>query len=103
VVPSSVVLSVGEDSVIELESLSASGYRWQDVIDGAVDVVSITWRCSLRDDDGRKTAGESAAEIATIYAKRVGEVRVRLRQVRPWERDTEPLRSYLIVVRVRSD
>jgi len=94
-------LRPGDKITVELAGLGTAGYRWQDVIDGDPGIVSVSWQRGAAQGLAEKVAGKSAAEIATVRAERVGQVTVRFVQVRPWERNGQPLDSQTITVRVR--
>jgi len=96
-------LKKGDEVTLEFEGLGSAGYRWRERVDGDPDVVSISWRVGPVDAKSSRSAGSSASEIAVVRAQQVGEVSIYFLQLRPWERDVEPLRCEEVVVRVRTN
>lgn len=98
--PERLELGIGQSAELELVGLGTAGYQWRQEVEGA-DVVSVTWSRGSAHDSDVRVAGSSPPEIATIRGIKSGRAVVRLAQTRAWERNTEPLNTRTIEVRVQ--
>jgi predicted secreted protein len=97
-IPEELRLAVGESREIALPGLAGAGYRWAAFVEGAGDVVTVTWR--RQPPDPSRGVGASGAELATVTAERPGRVVVHLVLARPWEAGRAPHTDHAIGVTV---
>jgi predicted secreted protein len=95
-------LKVGDEIAISLPGRSASGYRWTASVSGDADAVKVTVSL-VGADVGAAGVGASAAEKVVVRAERPGAATVLLVQRRPWEKDSEPLRTMRITLTVAQE
>ena len=85
--------------VIRLKSQLGTGYGWQ-VVRNDNRRLRLVGRPEQENSQGSLAGGEEH-QIFRFKALRSGTTLIELRYVRPWERDTRPLRSFRLRIRIR--
>jgi len=97
--PDHLSLNVGEEYVVELPSLAAAGYMWQEDL-SQPGVIEISWTRGMPAGSAPPPVGQSAPERLKIRALAPGEFTLTLNQRRSWERNRPAVRSHSIQVSV---
>ncbi len=100
-IPTHLDLTVGDERTLELPGLGTSGYVWEHDIHGEDGVVDVQWTRGYPPGTPSPPVGASAPEVATIRARRAGEVEVVLYQHRRWEPRERARAEHRISVLVR--
>lgn len=91
----------GEEFTIYLSSNPTTGYQWQ--LDGALDesllkLVGSTYRAQ---ETGKAVVGAGGTEIWTFRALKPGQTTIKLKYIRPWEKDVAPVRTSMYTVLIQ--
>lgn len=95
------LVEVGQEFDIALESSPTTGYRWQFIEPLDEEILELVGSEYESPEDER--VGSGGKEVLTFRAVSQGETRISLGYKRPWERDVTPERTRTFVVVVRRD
>lgn len=90
---------VGEEFTLVLESNRTTGYSWQltkPFDEGIVRLISSEYKAPET-----RLIGAGNKEVWTFKAVGGGKTRIHMEYVRPWEKDTAPVRTTIIEVTVK--
>jgi len=90
-------VSKAEVFELALEGHPTAGYRWQIV---SMDSAIVQEVSEQKFEPKTKRLGSPGKQVFKFIATASGETEIKLQYNRPWEKDTAPLDSYHIVVKV---
>ena len=89
------ILHTGTTHEQTLSGLGAAGYTWDYIIEGAVDVIDISFK-TVKTLNTSLFSSYNNDYIYTITALKQGKVQVKFYLHRIWEHDSPPLRECII-------
>lgn len=100
-----ITLRVGETYSIQLAEPGSTGYGWEYVPEAGPDIVKVSIK-SLGHPPVLKPGSpfpgsSSTTQLFIIRAVEPGKTCIRLKLLRPWEHDKQPLREILLEIEVR--
>ena len=89
-------MNVGDEFVLTLESNPTTGYRWQ--VADKLDEKTVKLISSEYNAPDTKLVGAGGNEVWTFKAAGKGKTTINLIYVRPWEKDTPPVRTATVII-----
>jgi len=94
------VVNEGEAFELTLEANATTGYTWE-VADIAEDIVQLTGSEYIPDPNPERLCGVGGKSVFRFQAMGKGRTTLKLVYHRPWEKDVEPLETYIVEITVR--
>lgn len=96
---SQVVLASGDVLIVKLEAVPGTGYGWE-IADLDTTILSPLGEPTI-ESTGKGGPGAQELQVFRLQAAKAGSSLLKLDYVRPWEKDTPPIKTYSINVEVR--
>lgn len=93
-------LKAGESEVIPIGGAGAVGYTWQSDVDGDLDAISFSIAPAPKTNSPMPPSAGSSDQLLTIKAEHTGTAILRLRLVRPFQPQREPLKTLSLRITV---
>ncbi len=99
-----IATSVGAEFTIELEANPTTGYQWQLLkpLDGKfLEAAGNRYAANAQPAGREPMVGVGGKEVWTFKALRAGETSIEMKYVRPWEKDTPPVKTAVFKVVIK--
>jgi inhibitor of cysteine peptidase len=93
-----VALSQGDHLVLRLPVSMGTGYSWQ--LEKEEKVTLPLEGKPEQEPSAETKPGATETQIFRFAAKQKGEVSLKFRLIRPWEKEIQPLKTYSVTVRI---